>query len=397
MRRSSKSISSAQIPLPFGPRGIRPWRQEKSLFSGDWRLLLLVSFLVIGGLVMVYTASSLLAERQYHDSFYFIRKQLQWLVIGLLAFILASRINTNRLRDWIIPMTIVVFLLLLTPLVFGMSVNGSRRWIRIGTISFQPSELAKLFTVFYLAHYIAKKRTRFAHFFEGLVPPLIVVGLAALLVLLEPDFGTTVVIMVITLLLLFLGGIPVKQLLLVIGVVLPFLVYWVTSSPYRLERILTFMNPWEKELTSGFQVIQSQIALGSGGITGTGLAAGKQVLFFLPEPHTDFIFSLIGEAFGLLGTSSVLLLFLAILWRGTSIALQAENDFKRILAFGMMLIVCLPAVLNMGVVTGILPTKGLPLPFISYGGSSLFANAMAIGFLYNISRRGQISSQRLFS
>jgi len=388
--------SSAQIALPFGASGISSRRQGKSFGSGDWRLLLLVSVLILGGLVMVYTASSLLAERKYQDSFYYIRKQMQWLIVALPAFLLATRVNTNRLRDWIIPLTILVFLMLLTPLIFGMAVNGSRRWIRFGGLSFQPSEIAKLFTVFYLAHYIAKKRSRFAHFFEGLVPPLIVVGLMALLILLEPDFGSTVVIMSLTFLLLFLGGIPLKQLLLVLGMVLPFLIYWVITSPYRLERILTFMDPWKEARGSGFQIIQSQIAIGSGGLTGLGLAGGKQGLFFLPEAHTDFIFSLIGESFGLIGTTAVLLLFLAILWRGTAISFQAEDDFSRILALGMTLIICLPAVLNMGVVTGILPTKGLPLPFVSYGGSSLIANTLAIGLLYNISRGKDSSSRRLF-
>ena len=397
--KRTPSHNPGQMPLSFGPKNVRttyPAGTQKILMgSGDWMLLSFVLTITLIGLVMVYSASSLIGEKTYHDSFYFVKRQFQWLLLGMGAFWLTARINIQKLRKGIVLMTVLIFVLLLSVLIFGAEINGARRWFKIGSIAMQPSELAKLFTVIYLAHYIDKKGAQIQDFIEGAVPPLIVVGLLAMLILLEPDFGTTVVILAVTLLLLFLGGAPFKQLCGVAAVTLPFFIYWVVSSPYRLERIMSFLNPWASATSSGYQVIQSQVALGSGGLTGTGLAGVKQVLFFLPEPHTDFIFSVFGEAFGLIGTVLMVMLFMGILWRGTRIALKTTAPYDRTIAIGMTLLVVLPALLNMGVATGLLPTKGLPLPFMSYGGSSLISNSMAIGFLYNVSRQvGQRPGRR---
>ncbi len=391
-KRPKRLRNTAQTALPFGAEGLLKKKETQTrspLLPGDWSLLVTVLILCGLGLVMIYNASSPLAERNYQDSFHFIKKQLQWSLVGLIAFTITSRIEIDRLRAWIIPMAAIVFLMLASVLIFGTEINGARRWIGIGAVTFQPSEVAKLFTVLYLAHYIAKKEDKLKHFLEGAAPPLIVIGLMTLLVLVEPDLGTTVVILALTLSLLFLGGMPITQLLALTTMIVPFIGYWIVSSPYRLERILTFLNPWKEPLGSGFQMIQSQIALGSGGMTGTGLADGKQILFFLPEPHTDFIFAVIGESFGLVGTMFVLVCFTALLWRGARIALRVESSFHRLLAIGMTLVITLPALMNMGVVTGLLPTKGLPLPFLSYGGSSLLSNCMALGVLYNLSREVQ--------
>lgn len=380
--------TTAQMSLGFGPRITA--RNNSSLFSsGDWVLLAIVLSITLIGLVMVYNASSLIGEKHYQDSFYFIKRQLQWLLLSIFAFFLASRVKIDSLRKIIIPFTAFVFILLFAVLIFGVEINGARRWLKIGGITFQVSELAKLFTVIYLAHYIDKNEAKLGNFLKGTMPPLILLGFMSMLILLEPDFGTTVVILSITLLLLFLGGVPLRQLLGIAIVTLPFFIYWVMSSPYRLARIMTFLNPWVVASEGGYQVIQSQVALGSGGLTGTGLAGVKQVLFFLPEPHTDFIFSVFGEAFGLIGTTLIVLLFAGILWRGTRIALKTSSPYTRILAIGLCLLVVLPALLNMGVATGLLPTKGLPLPFMSYGGSSLLGNSTAIGLLYNISRENR--------
>lgn len=397
-RRRKPVINTMQIALPFGSEVIS---RRKVLShgvprpNGDWTLLAPVVVLSLIGLVMVYTASSILAERSYDDSFHFIKKQLQWSLLGFAAFLIVARLETDRLREKIFPLTLFIFVLMISVLIFGSEINGSRRWIALGPISFQPSEIAKLFTVIYLAHYVAKKDLHHKRFIDGAVPPLIVVAALSGLILAEPDFGTTVVILTIAFILLFLGGIPILQILALAGLTLPVAYYWVVSSPYRLKRITAFMNPWENRYGSGFQVIQSQVALGSGGLTGTGLAEGKQTLFFLPEPHTDFIFAVIGESFGLLGTTLVLTLFVFLLWRGLRIALNVETPFHRMLAIGMTLLITLPALLNMGVVTGLLPTKGLPLPFLSYGGSSLLVNTVAVGFLYNISRH--VNRRRGFS
>ncbi len=385
-----------QIALPFGTEGIK---RQKSLRktatrpSGDWVLLMLIGILGLIGLLMVYTASSILAERTYDNSFHFIEKQLLWSLLAVIAFAITACLNLDRLRQWIFPLAVLVFVLLISVLLFGAEVNGSRRWIALGPVSFQPSEIAKLFTVIYLAHYISKKDMDFSRFTSGALPPLLVIGGLAMLIVLEPDFGTTVILLAITLILLFLGGIPLKHLLLMLGLALSASYYWVSSSPYRMGRITAFMNPWENRYGSGFQAIQSQVALGSGGLTGTGLAEGKQILFFLPEPHTDFIFAVIGESFGLLGTTLVLGIFVLILWRGLKIALNVASPFHRMLAIGMTLLITLPALLNMGVVTGLLPTKGLPLPFLSYGGSSLLASSVAVAFLYNVSRNIKQKSQ----
>lgn len=388
--------NTSQMSLGFGPRITA--RSKSSLFSsGDWVLLAIVLSITLIGLVMVYNASSLIGEKHYQDSFYFIKRQLQWFFLSIFAFFLASRVNIKQLRKGIIPLTAIVFILLFSVLIFGVEINGARRWLKIGSITFQVSELAKLFTVIYLAHYIDKNGAKLGNFLEGTMPPLILLGFMSMLILLEPDFGTTVVILSITLLLLFLGGVPLRQLFGIATVTLPFFIYWVMSSPYRLARIMTFLNPWVVASEGGYQVIQSQVALGSGGLTGTGLAGVKQVLFFLPEPHTDFIFSVFGEAFGLIGTTLIVLLFTGILWRGTRIALKTSSPYPRILAIGLTLLVVLPALLNMGVATGLLPTKGLPLPFMSYGGSSLLGNSTAIGLLYNISRENQNKSGWLAS
>lgn len=396
--KHTKTNPTAQMSLRFGSslsvHSREGHQRKRGLPSGDWILLCIVLFIAVTGLIMVYNASSLIGQKTYGDSLYFIKKQLQWFLLGILSFLITSRIKVDRIRKWMIPIAGLLFSLLLSVLIFGVETNGARRWLQIGGLTFQPSELAKIFTVIYLAHYIDKKGEQLQTFLEGAVPALIVVGSMAMLILLEPDFGTTVVILSITMLMFFLGGIPLKQLGLMVGVVVPFFVYWVVTSPYRMKRILAFLNPWENELTSGFQIIQSQVALGSGGYTGTGLSGVKQVLFFLPEPHTDFIFSVFGEAFGLIGTTIIIILFSGILWRGTRTALKSATPYHQMIAIGMTLMVVLPALLNMGVVTGLLPTKGMPLPFMSYGGSSLLMNFMAIGFLYNISRQVDLAPEQ---
>lgn len=402
--RRRNTRNAAQMTLSFEPT--IPWKKETTqnkkkkasfLPEGDWRLLAIALILGIGGIIMIYNASGIRAEivsaiggkkgPQYTDSLYFVRRQLQWALMGVIAFVVASRIQLSRLREWIVPLTVLISSLLVAVLVVGPEIKGSQRWLVIGPFRIQPSEIAKLFVVIYLAHYIAKKGTQIRHFVHGTLPALIVIGIITFLVLVEPDFGASGVILMLSFPLLFLGGMPAWHLVGVVGIVSPFLYYWVMSAPYRVARIIAFFNPEKDPLGQGYQLNQSKIALGSGGVSGTGFVEGKQLRFFLPEPHTDFIFSVIGEAFGLLGTSLVLVLFALLLWKGTLIALKAEGTFEQILAFGMTLTITIPAFLNMGVVTGLLPTKGLSLPFVSYGGSSLLINCVAIGLLYNVSRR----------
>ena len=362
-------------------------KERREARPGDRTLLLIVLILGLLGLVMVYSASGILAAKTYQDSIYFLKKQLLWMGLGLLLFVIASRVELDRLGAWIVPMTCLIFALLVGVLLFGAEINGSRRWLRLGPVTFQPSELAKLFMVIYLSHYIAKKEERLSDFSEGLAPALVMIGLLAALILVEPDLGTTAILVSTSLLLLFLGGVSLRHLLPVGLAMIPLFLYWILRTPYRRERVMTYLNPWGDPGDAGFQMIQSYLALGSGGTVGLGLGEGRQKLFFLPEPHTDFIFAVIGEELGLIGTFLVLFLFVWLLWKGTRVALATEEPFSRLLAMGATLMLTLPALMNMGVVTGLLPTKGLPLPFVSYGGSSLLVSWAALGLLFNVSRQ----------
>lgn len=355
---------------------------------GDRLLLMIGLALGIVGLVMIYSASGILAGKNYHDSAFFLKRQLLWMGFALLSFLIVTRIPLSRLRGWVAPMTILIFGLLVAVLLpgIGSEINGSRRWLRLGMVALQPSEAAKLFTVIYLSHYVAKKGDRLRDFFEGLVPALVVIGLEVALILIEPDLGMTVTILSLAGLLLFIGGVSLKHLASLGLLMIPLILYWILKAPYRRERVMAYLNPWSNSSSSGFQMIQSYLALGSGGIFWNGLGEGRQKLFFLPEPHTDFIFALIGEELGLIGTLSLLFIYVFLLWKGTRIALSVEDPFSRMLAIGTTFMMTLPAMMNMGVVTGLLPTKGLALPFVSYGGSSLLVNWTAMGFLYNVSR-----------
>ncbi len=349
-------------------------------------LMVIVLVLSVIGLIMIYSASGVLAQKYHHDSAYFLKKQLVWMGLGISLFFIATRIDYHQVQNVVFPIAALVFVLLVSVLLFGAEINGSQRWLRLGPISFQPSEVAKLFTVIYLAHYVVKKGEKMRDFLEGLAPALVLIALQVMLIVVEPDLGASATILFLAVILLFLGGASLKHLFLIGTGVVPLLAYWVIKTPYRKERLLAYLNPSADPSASGFQMTQSYLALGSGGVVGMGLGEGRQKLFFLPEPHTDFIFSVIGEEFGMLGTLSLLLLFLLLLWGGWQIALMTEDPFGRMLAIGTTVMIALPALLNMGVVTGLLPTKGLPLPFVSYGGSSLLINWVAVGLLFNVSR-----------
>jgi cell division protein FtsW len=304
-----------------------------------------------------------------------------------ILFIAASTISVDRLRDKVEPMFALLLVLLATVLLFSSPVNGARRWLPIGPLHLQPSELAKLFTVFYLSHYLAKYQQEMGRSAKRLLPPLLLVGVEVGLILIEPDLGTSLVILLLTVILLFLGGAAFRPLFLLVLSFGILAVAAVVSSDYRMDRIVAFLDPWKHRLTSGHQLIQSLTALGIGGVFGVGAGEGMQKLFFLPEMHTDFIFSVIGEEFGLLGTLLVAVAFVGLLQTGFQIAREQDDPFRRLLASGTTLMMVIPALIHMGVATALLPTKGLSLPFISYGGSSLLANAAAAGLLFNLSRR----------
>lgn len=355
----------------------------------DRPLLIVVLLLLVGSVVMVYSASSAIALEQYHDAGYFLKRQLLWVGLGVLAMVITARMNVcgwQRLALPLLVVSVVLLALVLVPYV-GTTVNGARRWLRVAGWSVQPSELAKLAVVCYLARYLASHHGHMAEFRRGLLPPLVVCGLLVMLVLVEPDFGTAFVIAVLTLMLLFVGQARLFHLggLALAG--LPAVALLIASSSYRRQRLLAFLNPWDNAQTSGFQVIQSFLAMGRGGVSGMGLGESRQKLFFLPEPHTDFIFSVIGEELGLIGTVVVLLLFMIFFWRGLVIAQRAEDPFMRYLAVGVTAMIGMQALLHMAVVIGLLPTKGLTLPLLSYGGSSLVVDLAAVGILLAIRRQ----------
>jgi cell division protein FtsW len=357
--------------------------------EGDRVLILAAMMLLLIGLVMVYSASAVLAEKKYGDSLLFFKKQMMWAVLGLLVMVAVSRIPYSFWKTVTPPamgITVLALIAVLMPFL-GMEVNGSRRWLNLGLISVQPSELARLSVVLYLSAYLARKRDRMGDFRQGFLPPILMVGVLLILILAEPDFGTAVVIGTVAGFLLFIGGVRLRHLWALALLAAP-LLYWVLMrAGYRRERLLAYLDPWKDPTDAGFQITQSFMALGEGGPLGVGLGEGRQKLFFLPYPHTDFIFAVIGEEMGLIGTLIILGLFGVLAWRGLRIAAAAPDPFGQYLAIGITIMIVLQSQINMAVVTGLLPTKGLTLPLLSYGGSSLIANLAGIGILWSIARR----------
>ncbi|MEK6666150.1 MAG: putative lipid II flippase FtsW [candidate division NC10 bacterium] len=347
--------------------------------------------LVSVGVVMVYSASAIIAADRFRDPYFFLKKQLFWAVLGFGCLWAAMTLNYRILERIMLPLLVVSLVLLVLVLVppFSQEINGTRRWFRWGPVSFQPAELAKFSLVVYLAHFLTRRREVVESFWLGLLPPLLVAGSMAGLVLLQPDLGSSLTLVVLVFCLLFLAGGRVRQMTLVAASALPLLAVAIYMAPYRLKRIMTFLDPWADPRGSGFQIIQSYLALGSGGLFGRGLGESKQKLFYLPEPYTDFIFAVLGEELGLLGAVSVIGLFGLLIWRGIRIGLGAPDPFGALLALGLTALLACQTLVNLGVVTGALPTKGLPLPFISFGGSSLIMAMVSVGVLLNISQHAR--------
>jgi cell division protein FtsW len=344
--------------------------------------------LVSIGIVMVYSASAILAADRFGDPHYFLRKQLFWVLLGLGALWAALALDYKHLQRAAVPLLVVATGLLVLVLVppFGQAINGTRRWLRFGAVSFQPVELAKLAFVFYLARFLARRREEIWQFRRGPLEPALVAAALSALVLRQPDLGNSLTLPALAFTLLFLGGARPLHLALLAVPALPALAMAVYVAPYRWRRILTFFNPEADPLRSGFQIIQSHLAIGSGGLLGRGLGGSKQKLFYLPEPHTDFVFAVIGEELGLLGTLAVLATFGLLAVGGLRLALRHVDPYAANLALGITTIVVLQAGVNMAVTVGLLPTKGLALPFLSYGGSALVTNMTEMGILLSIAR-----------
>jgi cell division protein FtsW len=376
--------SAGTLTLPWTTASPRATKRV----AMDHSLLIITIVLALVGLVMVFSASAVVAGNRFHDPGYFLKRQLAWLAFGFLLLHLASHIDYiwwKRLSFPFLGLTVVLLVMVLMP-AFGVSVKGARRWLRLGLISIQPAEIAKLVAVMYLAAYLAKKEDRLTGFFSGLAPALLVIGVLSGLVLLEPDLGTVIVMATVAISLLFLGGARLSHLLSLGLCAVPAVMVLVLSSSYRRQRLMTFLAPWKDASDAGFQITQSFLAFGSGGLFGVGLGEGKQKLFFLPEAHTDFVLALVGEELGLVGTAVIILLFALFAIRGFQVAARARMPFGRYLGMGITLLIGVQALINACVVTGLVPTKGLTLPFVSYGGSSLVTCMFGVGILLNISR-----------
>jgi len=358
-------------------------------FAVDKWLLLAVAALLALGVTMVLSTSYLYSQERFTDGTYFFRKQLIAVGAGVVALITCCLLPSATYRWLAYPLLGVTFVVLILVLIPGVGIahGGARRWLMLSGFVFQPAELAKLAIVFYLAHSMARKEEKIQSFSVGVLPHLIVAGAFLGVLLLEPDFGTALILVMLLYLMLFVAGARLPHLLATGLLALPVLLYVMLKAEYRLRRLLTFMDPWREASSSGFQVVQSLIAFGSGELWGRGLGESRQKLFYLPEAHTDFVFSVIGEELGLLGALLVLALFAVIVLRGLRLTARIEEPFDQYLAFGLTVLLGLQALIHMGVVMGLMPTKGLVLPFISYGGSAMVMNLMEAGILLCLSRR----------
>jgi len=353
-------------------------------------MLLIPTLLLLGvGLVAIFSASSFLAEHRLNDSYYYLKRQAMYCLLGLCFMIFAKNTPAALYSRLVYPLLGISLALLILVFVpgLGVKVGGACRWIRFAGVSFQPSELAKLALALFMAYSISRKGANMSSFSKGLVPHLAVAGAFMVLIVLQPDLGTTIIIGCWLLVLLFVGGVRLTHLLSLFLLSLPLVIHLVSKADYRLKRWWAFLNPWEDPQGLGFQIIHSFLAFGSGGIFGVGLGNSKQKLFYLPEPHTDFILSIVAEELGLMGFAVIVVLFGILVTRGIHIALSAPDLHSSYLALAISTFLGLQVLINMGVVLGLLPTKGLTLPFISYGGSSLVVSLIGVGILLNISSR----------
>lgn len=353
----------------------------------DSWLLFCVVLLVALGVTMNYSASAVLAQERYGDSCFFLKRTLFFAALGFAAMIFTTKFAYGKYRALVYP--ILLLTLLMVGAVFvpgvGRTIGGANRWIHLGPITFQPSEAAKLAMIIFLAYSLEKKAKFIKSFGVGFLSHMLFMGVVAGCILYQRDLGAATTIAVITWFMMFVAGVRLPYLVSVGVLALPVVAMLVAGTGYRRRRILAFLNPWSDQYGSGYQIIQSFLAFNEGGWLGRGLGQGQQKLFYLPEAHTDFIFSVIGEELGLVGVLFIVGLFCFFCYRGLQIALGAPDLLGRYLAIGCTILIGLEAVLNMGVVMGMLPTKGLTLPFISYGGSSLIMSLAAVGILLNIS------------
>ncbi len=360
------------------------------------RILLLVTFLLLGlGLIMVFSSSFIVAEESRGDPYYFLKRQAMWVALGLMAMYFFSRFHYKYLKKFSIIVLLINFILLgLIFSSFGSDLGTeAKRWLVIGPITIQPSEFSKLAFVIFTAAFMSSRRLNLRSFWTGSFVPLFFVSIAFFLIQFQPDLGTAMVVLAATALVIVFAGMPAYQMFGLGLVSVPPIAYFTFKEEYRVQRLFTFVDPWADASGSGYQIIQSLYALGPGNIFGAGLGRSKQKLFYLPEPHNDFIFAVIGEELGFIGAASVLLLYLVLVWRGFIIAQRAPDLFGSLLAGGITFVIAVQVSINVGVVTGSIPVTGINLPLISAGGSSVFFTLIGLGILLNISKYGQAAAQ----
>jgi len=345
-------------------------------------------FLLTIGVIMVYSASAVLAFHDFGDSFYYLKRQLIFAVLGVIAMLTVMNVDYLILKKYAKPLLIVCFIMLVIVLIPGIGVvrGGARSWLGIGSFGIQPSEFMKLGMIIFLAKYLSDNQGKITSFVRGLMPPLLLVGLAFGMIMLQPDLGTGAVLVGASLMILFTAGARLKHLLMLAMVGVAGLVGLIIAAPYRLQRITAFLDPWQDPLGAGYQSIQSLYAIGPGGLVGLGLGMSRQKYNYLPEPQNDFIFSIIAEELGFIGGTFVIVLFLLLIWRGMRTAITAPDTFGSLLAVGIVGMFAVQVIINIGVVIGMFPVTGITLPLISAGGSSLTLMLTAIGILLNISR-----------
>jgi cell division protein FtsW len=379
---AAHDVKTRRLPRSYATASLDIW-----LFTA-------VAALVAIGLVMVFSASSATAYADHGDIAYYVKRQLLWLVVGLGGAFFLYKIDYTRLRalaPWLLVAGVVGLLLVFVPHV-GFGVNGGRRWIGIGSFSIQPSEFAKLALVIYLSAVLSTRGERITSLSNGLFPLCVPVVLMGVLVLKEPDMGTASLIFFIAFAVLFAAGARLVHLALIVCATVPFAALSVLTSSYRRARVFAFVDPWRDPLNTGFHIVQSLLALGSGGIFGVGLGASRAKFFYLPEQYTDFIFSVLGEELGLIGTLVVIALFVIVAYRAVKIALAAPDRFGFFLAIGCGAMIAIQAFVNIGVVSSSWPVTGVPLPFISFGGSSLVVNLLAVALIANVGRHRRVSA-----
>jgi cell division protein FtsW len=353
------------------------------------RVLFITTILLVGlSVVMVYSASAVIMMEKFQRPYLFLTKQAMWAAIGIVVLAVVMRIDYHYYKQPIVIWTALACVgLALVAVLFAPPVNHARRWFAMGGLGIQPSELAKIAAIFFLADTLDRRMHKINDVQYSLLPIGIVVGGIVGLILLEPDFGTSVSLVLIAVAMIFAAGLNYRYIAGAALCALPAVAFLVMGTAYRRARVMTFLDPSRDPLGAGFQVIQSTIAVGTGGVFGKGLMNGVQKLFYLPEPHTDFIYSVISEELGLVGATAVVICFAVITWRGLRVAFRAPDTFGSFLALGLTTMMAVQALFNISVALGLLPTKGIPLPFLSFGGSSLLINLLGMGILLNVSQQ----------